>query len=146
MSGRICVAGGPRVGKTTYAALLVGPVRHTDDILGKVGDGKDRWSAESAAVATWFDIPGPWVVEGVTVPRALRKWLAQHPEGKPCDTVLWLEREGVERTKGQEVMAKACATVLREILPELERRGVRVLELQHGLGGWPGWPVEEGGR
>lgn len=133
---RICIAGGPRTGKTTLAGTLFerhdwphdapdcdgcGVVRHTDDLI-QLG-----WSEASAAAAEWFEYPGPWIVEGVAVPRALRKWLAAHPEGKPCDVVYWLEEPHEERTPGQIAMANGCLTVWREVRPELERRGVEIV-------------------
>lgn len=119
---RIVIAGGPHVGKSTAADLLGLPVRRTDDIIGM------GWSEASAEAATWFDAPGPWVVEGVATPRALRKWLAAHPHGKPCDRVYWLTTVRAPLTKpGQAAMAKGCATVWVEIEPELRRRGVEIL-------------------
>ena len=117
---RLAIAGVPKAGKTTAAKAMAGAVYHTDDV-------KDReWSEASAEVATWLDRPGPWVVEGVAVPRALRKWMAAHPEGKPADRVKWMGTPRVELTRGQDAMAKGCQKVMREIVPELERRGVVV--------------------
>jgi hypothetical protein len=125
---RILIAGGPRTGKTTFAAQLSdasgAPVRHTDDLVGKLD-----WSAASAEVATWFDEPGPWIVEGVAVGRALRKWLAAHPEGTPADTIYWALNAKVACTPGQISMAKGCLTVWTEVLPQLTARGVQVLRV-----------------
>jgi hypothetical protein len=130
---RICIAGGPRTGKTTLALDLyertridpdhdrVGVLRHTDDLIDL------GWSEASAAAAEWFREPGPWIVEGVAVPRALRKWLAAN-EGKPCDVVYWLEEPHEELSPGQVAMAKGCATVFDEIRAELEARGVHIVE------------------
>lgn len=147
---RVCIAGGPRTGKTTLAAKLAAnvvmlecascgwpasehdcdtpnlapvatPVRHTDDLIDL------GWSEASAAAALWFDEPGPWIVEGVAVPRALRKWLAAHPEGKPCDVVHWLEEPMDLRSKGQIAMGKGCETVWMEIHDALTERGVRIV-------------------
>lgn len=117
---RIAIAGGPRCGKTTLAASF-GEARHTDDLIGS----KD-WSAASAEVATWFDADDPWIIEGVAVPRALRKWLIAHPDGKPCDVVHWLITPHVPLTKGQLGMLRGCETVWREIVGELTRRGVEI--------------------
>lgn len=124
---RVAIAGGPRVGKSTLADKLAsGRLVHRTDDLVHLG-----WSEASAAAANWFDIlEGPRIFEGVAIGRALRKWLAAHPEGRPVDTVLWLQVPFEERTKGQETMAKGCSTVWVEILPELLRRGVIVV-------GWP---------
>lgn len=117
---RIAITGGPKTGKTTRAPATS---LHTDDLIGQCG-----WSEGSAVAATWFDRPDDNLcVEGVAVPRALRKWLAMHPEGKPVEEVIVLETPHVRRTVGQETMAKGLETVLQEITPELRRRGVRVV-------------------
>jgi adenylate kinase family enzyme len=116
---RIAIAGGPRCGKTTLAAKL-GDARHTDDVMSL------GWSEASAEVAAWFDAAGPWIIEGVAVPRALRKWLASHPEGKPVDVVYWLGEPFVDLTKGQSAMDKGCSKVWREIEEELRSRGVAI--------------------
>lgn len=119
---RTVICGGPRTGKTTLAASLPGPIKHTDDLILD-----HDWSAASEAASSWFDEPGPWLVEGVTAVRALRKWLAAHPgHDKPCDLVIWLYRQHELLTKGQATMAKGCLTVWREIEPELNKRLVRV--------------------
>ena len=119
---RIVVAGGPRSGKTTFAdaigARLGVPVRHTDAL------GQLDWSAASLEVATWFDAPGPWIVEGVTAVRALRKWLEANPFITPADRIFWARGTAVPRAPRQEAMAKGCETVWSEILPLLEARGV----------------------
>lgn len=116
---RIAIAGGPRCGKTTLAETL-GAARHTDDLIER------GWSEASALTATWFDEPGPWIIEGVAVPRALRKWLAANPEGRPCDVVHWLGAPRVPLTDGQVSMFKGCAKVWGEIVGELQRRGVEI--------------------
>lgn len=122
MTSRICITGGPRTGKTTRADAsggIAGAVRHTDDLVGLFG-----WSECSAIVATWFDVPGPWIIEGVAVPRALRKWLVAHREGRPCDVVLLLETPRCPLTDGQATMTKGLMTVWSEIEAELGERGV----------------------
>lgn len=133
---RTIIAGVPRAGKTTFAALLSSregvPVRHTDDLIGALD-----WGAGSREVAKWFSEPGPWIVEGVACTRALRKWLAAHPTGRPADRVYWAARPTVALTSGQRVMAKGCETVWREIAPALEARGVDIrpvrVEARRGL-------------
>jgi hypothetical protein len=116
---RIVIAGGPRTGKTTLAASLGLPVLHTDDLI-PLG-----WVPAGAAVAEWIDQPGPWVIEGVTAPRALRRWLKRNPSGAPCDLIAFLARPAIPRTRGQEAMAKGCAKIFTEIAPVLAARGVR---------------------
>jgi hypothetical protein len=121
---RILITGGPRTGKTTRANASAGdcgPIRHTDDLIATHG-----WSEASEVVAGWFDAPGPWVIEGVAVPRALRKWLRGHADGTPCDVVLLLEHPHVPLVAGQAAMAKGLWTVWSEIEGELAARGVRL--------------------
>jgi hypothetical protein len=126
VNARVVIAGGPRVGKTTLAASLAAEkgielVQNTDQLVGVL-----EWSEASAEVATWFDKPGPWIVEGVATVRALRKWFAAHDEGTPCDLVIWLDQPREELSKGQAAMAKGCAKILAEIVGELVKRGVRL--------------------
>jgi hypothetical protein len=128
---RILITGSPKAGKTNFSELLGRELgcapRHTDETMALFPDlpPSERWSAQSLEVANWFDAPGPWIVEGVVIPRALRKWLKAHPAPeKPCDAVLFLERPAQELSKGQETMRKGIATVWGEIRAELEARGV----------------------
>lgn len=119
---RLVIAGVPRAGKTTMANSYVRPIaRHTDDLIGS-----RPWSEVSVEVATWFDAPGPWIVEGVAAVRALRKWLRTHDTGAPCDRVIWFDVPRVAPLPGQLVMAKGCRTVWHEIRAELVARGVHV--------------------
>lgn len=112
---RICITGGPKTGKTTMAnrmSLGATPdVRHTDDLIAS-----HDWSAASLEASKWFDEPGPWIIEGVAVSRALRKWRDAHPgEPPPVDRVIRLTKPHVELLKGQATMAKGEATVWAEI-------------------------------
>lgn len=137
---RLVIAGGPRTGKSTLARKLAADmglqpnsetndghgaygyglaVRSTDELLGR----KD-WSEASAEVARWMDAPGPWILEGVVMARACRKWLAAHPTGAPCDELLYVTEPKVPQIAGQARMSKGCDTVFREIESALERRGV----------------------
>ncbi len=122
---RILIVGGPRTGKTTLAESMAldsrANLRHTDDLIGVLD-----WSAASAEVATWMDSPTPWIIEGVAVTRALRKWLAAYPDGKPADKIIYMSKAFVETTTGQGTMAKGVATVWSEILPQLVSRGVEI--------------------
>jgi hypothetical protein len=127
---RIAITGGPRTGKTTLAKTAAGTitVRSTDDVKGL------GWSEASASAATWFDAQGSICIEGVAVPRALRKWLAAHPTGKPVDEIYVLTVPLAPQTPGQAAMGKGVMTVLAEITPELRRRGVKITEGRVGLG------------
>lgn len=108
------------------ALIVPVPVLTTDELIGKMD-----WSAESAEVATWFDRPDSMIIEGATVVRALRKWLASHPEGKPCDVVIYLLNPMEELTKGQVSSCKAQMTIWNQIKDELIRRGVDVQVLDN---------------
>lgn len=118
---KLAIAGVPRAGKTTKGrkvGVALGSVRHTDDINDL------EWSKQSETVAGWFSEGG--VVEGMTVPRALRKWLAANPEGKPVDEVVFMQKPHIELNEGQDRMGKGAKTIMDEITPELRRRGVEV--------------------
>lgn len=114
------IAGGPKTGKTTLAATMSTNVLHTDDLIAL------GWVGARDQIARWLGHGGNAVIEGVQACRGLRQWLREHPEGRPCDEVIWLECPKVACTKGQAVMARGIETVLREIEPELIRRGVRI--------------------
>lgn len=122
---RILVAGGPRTGKTAIALQLGAEracrVRHTDDLIGQ-----HSWSDASALVAEWMDEPGPWIIEGVSIPRALRKWIGTHPHGLPADVLYWGEAPKVPLTPGQRTMSIGCASVWLEVKETLITRGMRV--------------------
>lgn len=130
---RIVITGVPSALKTTIAkelkkidhdSMTPFPLRllHTDTL-------KDthKWGDDSLEVSHWFDAPGPWIIEGVTAVRALRKWMKNHPEGKPCDAVLWMG-EPVVPIEGRVLgLAKGCRTVWNGIEAELVERGVEIL-------------------
>lgn len=120
---RIVIGGGPKTGKTTLATKLANGVaaRSTDDLMHL------DWSAASYAASFWLDVPGPWVIEGVAVARALRKWLLRNVTGKPCDRVIWLRQPKAPQVGGQVAMAKGCETVWREIAGQLAGRGVEIV-------------------
>ncbi len=121
---KLLITGGPNTGKTTYANTFreQHPVFHADD-LAHLG-----WSESSEALSQWFDREGDWVIEGVSVPRALRKWLMRNADNslKPCDVVHWCTVPKAEVTKGQRSMLKGLQTVWNEIVWELTRRGVEI--------------------
>lgn len=124
---RVILAGSPRCGKTTLSAHFAKlhpnlRVRHTDDLISL------GWSEASEAASRWLDDAGPWLVEGTAAIRAVRKWLDRNREGKPCDILMFLDTPFEALSPGQASMARGIRTVLEEIRPELERRGVEVKE------------------
>lgn len=126
----VAIIGGPKTGKTTLAnkmaaRLGITPV-HTDDFIPM------GWSESSAHVATMFGSRCPVIIEGVTIPRALRKFLAASEE-KPCDRVIFLTVPMVDRNMGQSSMSKGIDAVWSEIEDELSRRGVLVQRGEPGL-------------
>lgn len=126
---RICITGGPRTGKTTLAEKLQcsslangmtgALLHHTDDLIAL------GWSEASQAASEWLDEPGPWIIEGVAVSRALRKWRDQHPgEAPPVDQVIFLHTPHEPLSKGQATMAKGVESVHSEIEPWLREHGI----------------------
>lgn len=128
--GRLVIAGGPGAGKSTLAGALGTAlglrVRPTDELVGQYA-----WSGVSDVASRWMDEAGGWVIEGAAAPRALRKWLARNPSPVAAQSlaVLWMPRAVKSRTDAQSNMARGVETVWREILPDLRRRGVKVIEL-----------------
>jgi hypothetical protein len=94
-------------------------VFHTDDLIGKLD-----WGQDSAEVARWFDRPGPWIVEGVTTVRALRKWLKNTGTGAPCDEVYVLETPHQLLVPTQVSLRKQIMGQFEDIVGELAIRNV----------------------
>lgn len=124
---RILITGWPRAGKTTLAETFVRRgggyfVRHTDDLIGRLD-----WSAASAEVAKWLEEPGDWVIEGVSVARALRKYRDAHP-GEPlsCDRLIYLRTPHVELNARQAGMGKGVDSVMSELEPWFMEHGLEV--------------------
>jgi adenylate kinase family enzyme len=119
---RVAIVGGPRTGKTTFSRRLAEtlglPLVHTDDFIPLGWAGSGAKAAEVIARARRV------IIEGVAVPRALRRLLKDHPRRRPIEALIILGRPKVKRTKGQEAMAKGLTKILAEIVPELARRGV----------------------
>lgn len=130
---RILITGGPRTGKTVLADQMAhalaelspahtAVLRHTDSLIGT-----HDWSQASAQVACWFDEPGPWIIEGVAVPRALRKWRTNHPnEAPPVDRVIYLREAHQDLTAGQQRMAVGVRTVWAEVADWIEENNVEI--------------------
>ncbi len=114
---RILITGAPRTGKTTLANSM-GANRSTDEVMDL------GWSEASLEVSTWFDAPA-YIIEGVAIPRALRKWKANNPnQSPPVDKIIILTEPFEALNDGQMRMGKGMDTVWREIEPWLD--GVEV--------------------
>ncbi len=132
---RVVIAGGPRRGKSVIAEKLrrEGAAFHDGEELVDRPEWagmtrEQKWSAGSDLASRWLDEPGPLVFENVAAARALRKWLARNPTGKPADVVVHLREPVIETNSGQEAMASGSETVWNEVRSELVMRGVRVIE------------------
>ncbi len=128
---RILITGWPRTGKTTLSADLQNdlpepcPVRHTDDLIGQL-----NWSAASSEVAKWLEEEGDWIIEGVSVARALRKYHEAHPdEPPPCERLIYLRTPHVELTARQAGMGKGVDCVMAELEPWFLEHGLEVERL-----------------
>lgn len=115
---RILITGPPQSGKSTLAMILSDvleiPVYATDQL-------KDlEWSEASEAASRWLDDPGPWIIEGVMVPRALRKWRRRQPKNKqagdpPCEKFILLTEPRTPLEKaGQRSMATSVLNLAME--------------------------------
>lgn len=102
-SQRVAIVGGPRTGKTTLSEKANEiPVIHGDDFIDL------GWSESSAKLAEVVnESEGKLIVEGVQIPRAIRK-------GMVVDAMLILEKAYEELTEGQSRMTKAVHTVLED--------------------------------
>jgi dephospho-CoA kinase len=110
---RIAIIGWPGTGKTTLGKGLAEqfgvPYRSTDEAM-HLG-----WSEASQEVSTWFNEPA-WVIEGVALPRAFRKWRAANPDAPaPVDRVIYLSTLYKQLTPQQAAMGKGVDTVYKEI-------------------------------
>ena len=116
---RTAITGWPNSGKTTYAVKLSEWARSTDALKHL------PWSEVSLEASKWFDQPGEIVIEGVAVPRALRKWQKNNPgKDAPIDKLIVMTGQYREITPGHEKMGKGIDTVLAEIEPWLRSSGV----------------------
>ena len=102
---RIAICGAPNTGKTTLSRLADRPVIHTDDYRTRT------WEAvPHAVIADVLDVAKDsdrYVVEGIQVPRCLRK-------GMEVDAVVYLAEPLEENSKGQAAMGKGAFTVLAD--------------------------------
>jgi hypothetical protein len=113
VSERVVITGVPRSGKTTLALALAKP---TLPVL--YGDGKD-----------WLNAPGPWIIEGDTIPTTLRSWLMANGNGKPCDRVFWLAEPKVTLSAAERASQQDLEALWREVGGLLRQRGVTIEEV-----------------
>lgn len=113
---RILITGVVGGGKTTLSEQLGKQheclVLHTDDLMGTY-----EWSSASQYIADkWLTLPGPWIIEGVAVPRALRKYQEQNPhEPPPCDRVIVLTETHKELNPRQEAMGRTVCEHMADL-------------------------------
>ncbi len=110
------ITGWPKTGKTTTADNWPGTatVIHTDDYIDL------GWSEASLAVCQDLEKhhaqgTSDLVIEGVAVPRVLRKFIARNPGKRPCDRLIILGTPHEALSAGQEGMGKGHDTVLAGI-------------------------------
>lgn len=122
---RLLICGGPRTGKTKLAcavADLLGILpQHTDNVIPM------GWSEGSELVSAWMDAPGPLVIEGVAVVRALRKWLKRNPSKRPDFALVLLDKHVAPVSEAQARMTKGIHTVWDEIADECDLRGMVII-------------------
>lgn len=113
---RIAITGGPRAGKTTWAQRITDrAVIHTDDFRSS------PWPEVPFLVIEACQERQAFCVEGVQVPRALRK-------GLEVDAVIWLSEPLLELSDGQERMRKGTDTIFRD----WQATALRLPEIFHG--------------
>jgi hypothetical protein len=105
---RVAITGGPRTGKTWLATTygLDREVVHTDTWKGV------EWDKQPALIVAACDPLQRFLLEGVQVPRALRK-------GLKVDALIWLDDPAAAQSPAQRAMGKAVATVLHTIRAQL---------------------------
>lgn len=121
---RILIIGWPKAGKTTFAKSLA----EREKLVHLCTDSQERcpegltgtpnglgWSEVSQWVSdNWLGREA--VIEGVALPRALRKWREEHPgEPPPADRIIVLDRRAPDMKQGQVSMGKGMDTVFAEL-------------------------------
>lgn len=125
----VCIAGAPGTGKSWLGEMMAltsgTALIRTDDYIPR------GWSAASLDIAAQILVArGDLLVEGVAVPRALRKAL-ELCAGPPCDRLVLLRTrrgEAGAELAGQAAMRKGMMTVLRGIWAKLVARGVEIVD------------------
>lgn len=120
---RILIAGCCNAGKTTLSNMFNVITLHTDDVNDL------EWSEQSEEVSGWFDDTDSWIIEGMTVPRALRKWLLRNEDldCAPADILIWLNNPKQQLTDKQKDLSEGADKVMNEIFDDLIDRGVEII-------------------
>lgn len=145
---RIGITGAPDSGKTTLAYKLAGELAHHPTVVSTDSYQHLGWSESSAKVAEVLsgmvnDHAWSGIVEGVALPRALRKMLRAAPTVRPLDRLIILQgiyradgSRGVEDDlpKGQRSMAKGLLTTLTGPIDEDVPGSPRLIDALRDLG------------
>ena len=115
---KLLIIGHPRCGKTTLADKTLGLMAqdpynhrpwivHTDDLV-KVYE----WSVFSDKVCDLLQQPGPWIIEGCSAVRGLRKYLRA---GHKVDfEVVWLDNPHIPLKGNQIGFAASLTSIYKE--------------------------------
>lgn len=124
---RTIIIGGPRSGKSTLAQTFGCPVFCADpkNLVKDVIDGVTylpdaiEWDQQSHFICNnWFTMDCDWVIEGVSVVRALRKWAKYYDTNPPCYNIIYIKNIHPLASNildGQIAMAKSIDTIWSEI-------------------------------
>lgn len=119
---KILITGAPKSGKSTLVSKIknvdhycTDPQRMCDYGIKGTPDHLD-WSETSQFIAdNW--IGKKQIIEGVAIPRALRKWRLSNPHSQlPFDKLIILEGTFEPLSKGQLTMAKGIKKVMQELI------------------------------
>ena len=139
---RTVIVGGPLRGKSTLARELRdrsggdvpvycsdprSTVREPLDGVVYLPEGlpfRGDHGAAAYVAKAWLTLPGPWIIEGHAMARALARYLRLYPDMVPCDRVIALLGlpYGVETTS-QRRLAKHCETQWRNVAGHAALRG-----------------------
>lgn len=113
---RVAIAGGPKTGKTTLAPSFSGTIIHTDDYIKK-------------DIRVLMDdvrkLKDNYVVEGTLVPNLIREFMYEGPY-IPFDRLVVLTKPRIELTNRQWTLTGSIHKVLGQIIPFMEKAGVKV--------------------
>lgn len=115
---KLLIIGYPRSGKTTLAETQQVLMQHpyqdnrvkkisTDDLVKQY-----EWSAFSDKVADLLTQPGPWIIEGCSAVRGLRKYLKAG--NKPDFEIVWLDKPYIPLTGKQIGFAASLSSIYKE--------------------------------